>query len=98
MRRIPPFKLRLEPLNEEAANLPKFEWAPDEVGSRHQLGGDPHFIQKPDSPKCPDCGQQMTFYAQLDSINEEFNIADCGMIYVFFCFGCNTATSTVHSY
>ena len=28
----------------------------------------------------------MTYYAQLDSINDEFCIADCGMIYVFVCF------------
>ena len=30
----------------------------------------------------------MTFYGQLDSINDEICLADCGMIYVFVCFDC----------
>jgi len=39
----------------------------------------------------------MTFYAQLDSISDEICIADCGMIYVFVCFGCYQSTSIVQS-
>jgi len=39
----------------------------------------------------------MSFYGQLDSVSDEFAIADCGMIYVFFCFGCNESYSVVQS-
>src|SRR4051812_30826010 len=45
MKHIPPFKLVPRPLNDEAASLPKFQWAPPEIGTRHQLGGEPHFLQ-----------------------------------------------------
>jgi len=87
MREIPPFKLLPEPLNNEAANLPPFKWAENDIGHRHRLGGRPDFIQSINVPKCS-CGEEMTFYAQLDSINDEFVLADCGMIYVFVCFDC----------
>ena len=40
----------------------------------------------------------MTFYGQFDSINDQFCIADRGMIYVFLCFGCYESTSMVQSY
>jgi hypothetical protein len=30
----------------------------------------------------------MTFYAQLDSLNDEIVLGDLGMIYVFVCFDC----------
>lgn len=75
MKRIPAFRLHPEPLTEEAANLQKFEWNKDYV-YRHKLGGEPEFIQSEDWPACSDCGQKMTFYAQLDSINDEFVISD----------------------
>lgn len=88
MRTIPPFKLSLVPLNDDAKNLKKFEWASDEIGTRHKLGGMPDFLQDQDYPLCRHCGKTMTFYAQLDSLNDEVIIADCGMIYVFFCFEC----------
>ena len=85
MREIPPFKLVPEPLNEDAAALPHFKWAGGDIARRHRLGGQPDFIQSADVPTCS-CGKTMTFYAQLDSINDEFVLADCGMIYVFVCF------------
>ncbi len=44
--RIPAFKLIPQPLDEEGANLPGFQWAAKEVGTRHQLGGDPGFIPR----------------------------------------------------
>ena len=97
MKEIPPFRLRPEPMSEDAANLPKFEWAPQEVGTRHQLGGKPSFLQKAEWPNCPDCGEVMTFYGQLDSINDEFVIADCGMIYIFVCLKCNEVKSLIQS-
>jgi len=40
----------------------------------------------------------MTFYGQLDSINDEFNLADCGLIYVFVCFGCFETKSILQTY
>ena len=98
MKKIPPFKLIPDPINDEAANLPKFEWADEEVGTRHQLGGEPNFLQHEERPLCPDCKEQMIFYAQLDSINDEFCIADCGMVYVFVCLECNTVNSFIQSY
>lgn len=96
-QKIPPFQLVATPLSEEARQLSKFKWAPDDIGTRHQLGGDPQFLQAEESPTCS-CGQTMTFYAQLDSINDDFQIADCGMIYVFLCFDCNESKSIVQSY
>jgi hypothetical protein len=98
MKKIPPFKLEPKPLNEQAKNLPKFKWAADEIGTRHRLGGDPEFIQGEDWPVCESCGDRMTFYAQLDSINDDYVIADCGMIYVFICFECNQTRSLIQSY
>ena len=97
MREIPPFKLVPQPLTTEAADLPPFKWAAEEIGTRHRLGGRPDFIQRPRQPKCA-CGKDMTFYAQLDSINDEFILADCGMIYVFVCSDCNETQSFMQSY
>ncbi|MBT9096811.1 hypothetical protein KFZ76_03680 [Methylovulum psychrotolerans] len=98
MKNIPPFKLERVPLNETAAILPKFQWASDDIGTRNQLGGIPTFIQEIDWPDCPCCNQKMTFYAQLDSINDEFCLADCGIAYLFVCFDCNETKSFIQSY
>ncbi|WP_444897808.1 hypothetical protein [Microbulbifer sp. SSSA005] len=97
MKKIPPFQLEPKALNDEAKSLPGFKWADDEVGSRHKLGGEPDFIQGEDIPVCEDCGEQMSFYGQLDSINDDYCIADCGMIYTFLCFDCNTVKSIIQS-
>jgi hypothetical protein len=86
-----------EPLNDEARQTPKFKWASGEIGTRHQLGGEPQFLQNEQWPSCPDGHGKMTFYGQLDSINDEICIADCGMIYVFICLDCYQAISMVHS-
>jgi hypothetical protein len=95
---IPPFKLVPKPLDDAAAALPKFKYADGEMGTRHKLGGTPDFIQGDEHPVCPDCKERMMFYGQLDSINDEFCIADCGMIYVFLCFGCLETKSVLQSY
>lgn len=99
MKTIPPFKLEPRPMNEEAAQLPGFKWAGKDIGKRHQLGGSPFFVQPKaaEYPVCDDCGKTMLFYAQLDSINDEYCIADCGMIYVFVCIDCNTVKSFIQS-
>ena len=96
MTTIPPFKLVPTPMNGEAAQLPSFKWAGGDVGKRHQLGGDPTFLQECQYPSCS-CGKEMTFYGQLDSINDEFNLADGGMIYVFVCFDCFETKSIVQA-
>lgn len=98
MKKLPPFRLKPEPLSEEAASLPKFKWAPREVGLRHQLGGEPTFIQRSKWPKCDICKKDMTFYGQLDSINEEFNLGDCGIVFVFVCFDCYSTHSFIESF
>ncbi|MCP4162962.1 MAG: hypothetical protein GY760_23110 [Deltaproteobacteria bacterium] len=98
MKKLPPFKLKLEPLNKEAENLSPFKWADDKIGTRHQLGGEPTFLQGEDIPICSECGKSMSFYGQLDSINDEYIIADCGMIYVFVCFDCIEVKSIIQSY
>jgi hypothetical protein len=97
VRELPPFRLVPEPLSTEAAALPPFRWADPEIGSRHRLGGSPTFLQEADVPVCSSCQEAMTFYGQLDSINDEFILADCGLLYVFVCFGCFTATAFVQS-
>ena len=45
MKTIPPFRLKPEPLNEAPKNLPKFKWAGDNIGTRHQLGGEPSLFR-----------------------------------------------------
>lgn len=98
MKSIPPFKLVPNPITDAAESLPKFKWADNLIGTRHKLGGKPDFIQRANWPNCPDCNEKMTFYAQLDSVNDEFCIADCGMIYIFICFECNNIESFTQSY
>jgi len=97
MKNIPPFRLIPDPISDEARQLPKFKWAGEGVGSRHRLGGSPAFLQQPEWPNCPSCISPMTFYAQLDSINDEYCIADCGMIYVFACLDCNETAAILQS-
>lgn len=98
MRTIPPFKLVPEPLNDDARNVPRFRWAGKEMGARHQLGGEPRFLQDASWPTCPNGHGRMVFYGQLDSMSDEICIADCGMIYVFICFDCYDTASFVQSY
>ena len=98
MRKIPAFKLQLVPLDEEAETLPRFQSAVEGIGERSKLGGEPDFIQRDDIPSCPSCSKAMTFYAQLDSLNDDIILADCGMIYVFVCFECFETTSVLQSY
>jgi hypothetical protein len=94
---LPPFKLSIEPMNEEARQTMGFRWAAPDVGTRSKLGGAPDFIQSTEWPRCQHCRNNMTFYAQLDSVGDNITIADCGMIYVFICFGCFGTTSLIQS-
>ena len=97
MRKIPGFRLVPEPLDQEARDLPGFKWTHGEIGRRHQLGGSPNLIQELTWPECPNGHGKMTFYSQLDSINDDFCLADCGMIYVFICLDCYESKSLVQS-
>lgn len=97
MKEIPPFKLIPEPLNDRARELRKFKWASKQVGTRHQLGGEPSFLQSENWPDCPAGHGRMTFYGQLDSINDDICIADCGMVYVFICFECYKSIAIIQS-
>jgi hypothetical protein len=97
MKAIPPFELIPQPANDDARVLVGFKWAAKVVGHRHQLGGQPVFIQEATWPACRNGHGRMTFYGQLDSINDDICIADCGMIYVFVCFDCFETTSFVQS-
>jgi hypothetical protein len=94
-KHVPPFRLVPEPMTDAAAALPGFQWAAPVIGTRHQLGGEPSWIQKSEYPDCESCHQRMTFYGQLDSLNDEFVIGDVGMVYVFICFDCLTTKSIV---
>jgi uncharacterized protein YwqG len=96
-RDIPPFRLIPEPENEAARALAGFKWAASEVGRRHKLGGSPTFLQEAAWPICASCNQAMTFYGQLDSINDDIILADCGIVYLFVCFDCFETTSFIQS-
>ena len=74
-----------------------FKWASPEIGFRNKIGGIPNGIPESDFPNCKDCGKQMTFYGQLDSLSDEVVIADCGTIAVFVCFDCFTTQSIIVS-
>lgn len=68
------------------------------IGNRNKIGGIPDWIQEDETPVCPSCGELMTFYGQLDSIDPEHAIDDCGMIYVFICLHCSKSTTILQSY
>lgn len=97
MKTIPPFKLVLEPVGDDARAMQGFKWAPENIGKRHRIGGVPEFLQQSKWPTCSVCQRDMTFYAQLDSIGDDLVIADCGMVYVFICFDCCETASIIQS-
>lgn len=95
MKRVPPFKLIAEPLNDEAANLPRFPFADPDVGTRHRIGGESSFIGVEDYPHCTGCRETMTFYGQLDSIGDGYELADVGVVAVFVCYDCFSAQAQI---
>jgi hypothetical protein len=86
---IPKIKLIPQPESEEAEKAIGYEWN-DVAGTRHFLGGQPEGLLAIDYPSCNDCGNTMTFYAQIDSIGEEYDLADCMVIHNYVCFDCLT--------
>ena len=97
MKQVPAFLLRAEPLTDEAAELPGFPYAGPDVGTRHRIGGEPSFIEPDNYPRCDSCNKTMSFYGQLDSIGEDYELADVGIVAVFICFDCFTSQATIRS-
>jgi hypothetical protein len=95
--KIPEIRLLLAPESAEARAAVGFKYAGDDIGRRSKLGGEPDWIQADDTPRCG-CSKKMAFYGQLDSIGDEINLADCGMVYVFVCFDCLETKSVLQFY
>jgi len=96
-RHIPEIRLSPNPASDEARAAVGFKWAGERAGQRHKLGGAPDWLQGQAVPACPDCGEEMTFYGQLDSVGDSISLADVGMVYVFVCFDCFTSKSVLQS-
>jgi hypothetical protein len=98
-RHIPAFKLVPQPLSEEAqVLLERPTYIDPSIGERHRIGGSPDRWSDAESPKCPGCGDDMTFYAQLDALpSGGFDLADAGLIFVFVCFDCFEVSATLES-
>lgn len=95
---IPEIPVLLAPQTQEAKAVVGFKYAPDEVGKRSKLGGEPDWIQDEEVPLCKSCKRKMIFYGQLDSIGDSICLADCGMVYVFVCFSCLETQSVLQFY
>ena len=89
---IPKIKLIPNPETDEAKLAIGYEWN-DVAGTRHFLGGAPDGLTEKDYPKCDVCKNTMTFYAQIDSIGDKYDLADCMVIQNFVCFDCFTVKS-----
>ena len=92
---IPKIKLITNPESEEAKSVIGYKWN-DVAGTRHFLGGKPNDVEEIDYPNCKDCGEKMTFYAQIDSIGDNFDLADCMVIHTYVCFNCFTVESQLN--
>jgi hypothetical protein len=96
-KRVPPFRLDAYPLSAEAEEAAGFAWAGREVGHRHRIGGEPQELAEAEFPRCRSCRESMTFYGQLDSIGDDFALADAGVVEVFVCFDCFEAAARISS-
>lgn len=95
--KIPEIPLVLTPETDEAKAAVGFKYAGEEIGKRSKLGGKPDWIQDEEIPLC-NCKKKMSFYGQLDSIGDQYILADCGMVYVFVCFDCLETKSVLQFY
>ena len=95
MKQIPEIRVSLNPDSDEAKAAIGFKQN-SAAGKATKLGGDPEWIQGDEWPTC-DCGEKMTFYGQLDSIGDQYCLADCGMIFVFVCFDCFETKSVLQT-
>jgi hypothetical protein len=96
-RILPEIPLVLAPVTADAKAAVGYKWAEAPIGRRHKIAGTPDWIQGTEVPRCS-CGKSMSFYAQIDSVGDDIDLADCGMIYVFVCFDCFTTHSQLQSY
>ena len=96
---IPAFKLAPQPLSEEAESLLVRPSDVDpSIGERHRLGGTPDRWNNRSITQCKSCSEEMTFYAQLDSLPAgDFDLADAGLIHVWVCFDCFDVTASLDS-
>ncbi|AZQ68902.1 hypothetical protein EF888_18280 [Silicimonas algicola] len=97
MKTIPEIRLEMKPKTREAKAVVGFDWAEDGVGKRSKIGGRPDFLQGREDVGCDSCGEEMTFFAQLDSVGDEICFADVGMVFVFVCFDCFRTKSLIQS-
>jgi len=93
---IPPVPLIAAPETPEAKAAVGFKWAGPPIGNRHRIGGSPDWSQADETPTCL-CGKHMDFYAQLDSLGDDYCLADCAMIFVFVCWDCFETKSVLQS-
>lgn len=84
---IPKVKLVTQPETDAAKEIVGYKWN-NVSGTRHYLGGKPEGLSESEYPTCEDCKRTMTFYAQIDSIGEKFDLADCMVIHNYVCFVC----------
>jgi uncharacterized protein YwqG len=109
MELLPEFRVTLTRLKEGETAYPTDGPHYEYHGQRTKLGGKPDWVQNDETPTCLDCGAPMTFVSQIDSVEHQWKsnphsvsalsddqkwmFGDVGMIYVFFCFDCNTTSS-----
>lgn len=93
--KIPEIALKLDPQSPEAKAAIGFAYAQSPIGTRSKIGGAPDWMQAPVDVQCDSCNAPMPFYAQIDSVGDSVILADCGMVYVFVCFGCYASKSLV---
>lgn len=99
-RQLPPFRLVLQPLTDEAeALLVRPSYVDPVVGTRHRLGGAPDLPTDVEWPVCPQGDGPMSFYAQLDGLPSvtDFDLGDAGLIFVFVCLDCLEVHALLHS-
>ena len=84
---IPKIKLVPHPETDDAKSAIGYQWN-KVAGTRHFIGGSPDNLSKDKYPVCKDCHETMTFYAQIDSIGDKYDLADCMVIQNFVCFNC----------
>ncbi len=92
MIQIPKIKLIPQPETENEKNAIGYKFN-KVAGTRHFLGGSPEEKHDYDYPPCTDCGKVMTFYAQIDSIGDAYDLADCMVIHTYICLDCFTVKS-----
>ncbi len=97
MKTIPEYRLELRNVDGSPVITKRFKWASPEIGSRSKIGGNPDPLCG-ERPRCSSCQKEMSFYAQIDSLDDDNVIGDCGMIFVFICLDCGIPEAIVKSH